>query len=284
MKNNILLNFFFFVAVTSFAQQQTFDVANYKSPIGWKKQATENTIQFSKEDAVKGTYCMITLFKSVPGTENSKENFDMAWTSVVKEMVTVSTAPEMQTPETENGWEVQSGYSTFENDGNKGIVVLVTSTGFEKMVNIIILTNTDVYEKEITAFLESVSLKKQTTAANKPATNTAKPVQVNTIAQKDGFAFTTTNFDDGWTSTVQNDWVQVTKGNIMVLIHYPNKQADAYNSVLKDGTNDAWNILVSRRYSNMSNFANRDIQSWESISFVEADLKETSSGKPPLNK
>ena len=56
-----------------------------------------------------------------------------------------------------------------------------------------------------------------------------------TIAKQDGFAFTTTNFDDGWTSVVQEDWVQVTKGNIKVLIHYPNKKADEYNSVLLDG-------------------------------------------------
>ena len=31
------------------------------------------------------------------------------------------------------------------------------------MVNLIILTNTDVYEKEMTAFLESISLKKPET-------------------------------------------------------------------------------------------------------------------------
>lgn len=39
------------------------------------------------------------------------------------------------------------------------------------------------------------------------------------------------------------------------------------------------NILVAPRYSNMSNFANRDIQSWESISFVEADVSDRATGK-----
>ena len=40
-------------------------------------------------------------------------------------------------------------------------------------------------------------------------------------ATNSDFAFTTTNFDDGWTSTAKEDWVEVTKANIKVLIHYP---------------------------------------------------------------
>ena len=160
MKKIILLVISCTSLAIAFAQKETFDIVTYTSLKGWEKQPAESAVQFSKEDTAKGTYCMITLFKAVPGTANSKENFDLAWASVVKEMVTASATPEMQPVATEDGWEVQSGYAPFENDGIKGIVVLVTSSGFEKMVNIIILTNTDTYEKNITAFLESVSLKK----------------------------------------------------------------------------------------------------------------------------
>jgi hypothetical protein len=147
--------------VKVFAQKETFDLTTYIAPKGWKKQPAEATVQFTKENTAKGTYCLITLYKAVPGTANSKENFDMAWASLVKEMVTVSTTPEMQPATTENGWEAQSGYAPFESDGNKGVVMLVTSSAIRKMVNIIILTNTDEYEKQMTGFLESVSLKKQ---------------------------------------------------------------------------------------------------------------------------
>ena len=78
----------------------------------------------------------------------------------------------MQPPATKDGWEAQSGYAPFESDGNKGIVLLVTSSGFEKRVNIIILTNTNVYEKDMTDFLESVSLKNpETNSQQTPANN-----------------------------------------------------------------------------------------------------------------
>jgi len=281
------MKFTFFILLASiyvkmFAQKETFDVATYTSLKGWNKKSSGSAVQFTKEDAAKGTYCMITLFKSLPGTSSSKENFDLTWTSVVKEMVTVSAAPEMQPAATENGWEAQSGYAPFEKEGTKGMVVLVTSSGFEKMISVIILTNTDVYEKDMMAFLESISLKKPASGKSKinnPVTNPVETRQSVTTTKPGAFAFTSTNFDDGWTSTVQEDWVEVTKGTIKVLIHYPNKKADAYNSVLLDGLKNSWNILIAPRYSSASNMGFKSSGSWESIEFAEADMVENITGK-----
>jgi hypothetical protein len=127
-----------------------------------------------------------------------------------------------------------------------------------------------------------------TTENNQPQQTPNPPVQNNQVdviqqpsqaIQNTGFAFTTTNFDDGWTSTVQEDWVEVTKGNIKVLIHYPNKNADAYNSVLLDGLKNAWNVLVAPRYSTATNFEFKPITGWQSIEFAEADCIEKTTGK-----
>ena len=51
-----------------FAQQQTFDITTFTPPKGWKKEKSESAVQFSKEDAAKGTYCIITVLKSIPGS------------------------------------------------------------------------------------------------------------------------------------------------------------------------------------------------------------------------
>ena len=220
---------------TVFAQKETFDITTYTAPDKWKKETSASSIQFTKEDKANGSYCIIMLFKALPAAATTKESFDLTWTSVLKEMVTINSAPEMQPPATDDGWEALSGYAPFEKEGDKGIAVLVTSSGFEKMVNIIIFTNTDAYEKDITAFLESVDIKKpaaQNSNTNAAAATAAKQKNIPS-SQKSGFTFTTTNFDDGWTSTVQEDWVQVIKGGIKTLIHYPNAKADAYNSCFK---------------------------------------------------
>jgi hypothetical protein len=261
----IMKNIFLIVLTLTFlsscAQQQSFDITLYAAPKGWQKQSSETAVQFSKEDAKTGTYCMITLMRSVPGSNDSKANFDAAWETVVKEMIAVSTPPEMQDVIRENGWEAQSGYAPFETDGNKGIALLVTSTGFEKMVNILVLTNTDVYEKEMTAFLESIDFKKQNPAANKPETRPEKPVQTTSLAKKDGFTFTTSNFDDGWTSTVQEDWVEVTKGNSKVLVHYPRNET-TFPSDPDPLIRTVWDILVANRYSTLRNFKTTYISSY----------------------
>ena len=94
-----------------------------------------------------------------------------------------------------------------------------------------------------------------------------------------GYGFTTTRFDDGWTSTVQEDWVQVVKGNGKVLIHYPNKVADAYNSVLLKKLEIAWNVLVAPKYSSASDFQYRPTGGWEAIEWAEASAVEITTGK-----
>src|SRR4051794_33993635 len=82
--------------VTSFAQAgETFDISTFRPPSGWYKQAGQDAIQFSTEDKAKGTYCLVTLFKSLPGLGSPRENFDAAWSTIVKETVTVSAAPQM---------------------------------------------------------------------------------------------------------------------------------------------------------------------------------------------
>ena len=262
-------------SITAPAQySDTFDIASFQPPKGWHKQATPNSIQLSTEDKANGSYCLITLFKSLPGTNNSRENFDAAWQTVVKGMVNVSTAPQMASPATDDGWEIQSGFSPFEKGGEKGIAMLVTASGFGKMVNVLILTNTQAYEQNISAFLESISLKKPVGVIAVAPVKNAPAVSSGT-----GYAFTTTNFDDGWTSTIQDDWVQVTKANIRVLVHYPNKNADAYNSVVLDGLKNAWNVLVAPRYSAAGNFEFKPITGWQAIEFAEADAVEKATGK-----
>lgn len=91
-----------------------------------------------------------------------------------------------------------------------------------------------------------------------------------------GYQFTSTNFDDGWTSIETTDWVEVSKPGIKILIHYPNQKVDEYTSVKLDGDYRAWNTLVAPRYMNISNFLERGIQDYQSITFLTADAMDAS--------
>lgn len=92
-----------------------------------------------------------------------------------------------------------------------------------------------------------------------------------------GYTFTTTNFDDGWSSTVKEDWVEVSKGNIKVLLHYP-KEGTVFPAQPEELTNAAWNILVAPRYSNLTNYKTAYIEDYEKPYFAMGTMKENASG------
>ncbi len=72
----------------------------------------------------------------------------------------------------------------------------------------------------------------------------------NQAAVKDGFAYSTTNFDDGWTSTIQNDWVLVTKGDIKVYLFYalPFNGSDFTGTGLR-ARDYYWDNFVTKYYT-----------------------------------
>lgn len=276
-KRTILLLACCLIIIPAISQKQVFDLATYTAPKGWSKKATAQTVQFTKENKTTGAFCLITLYKAIDAPNTPKENFNDSWATLVKEVVTVPTEPEMQPAVTENGWEVQSGYAPFENDGNKGIALLVSSSGHEKLVNILIMTNTDAYEAEMTKFLESVDFKKPAVTKKTVIKKTEEPVNPQPAATGK-FAFNTTNFDDGWTAIEQPDWVEVTKGNIKVLLHYP-KEGTIFPADPEPLTNAAWNILVAPRYSNLRNYKTAYITTYNRPYLGMGYLTENSSGK-----
>ncbi len=262
------------VPAAAFGQQtEKFDVVTFKTPRGWQKQAGENAVQLGGER--DGASCLVTMFKAVTGSPDAKFNFDSAWKTIVEEMVKVSGKPQMQPSASENGWTSQSGLAGYDVDGKKGVVLLVTLTGGGKMVNIVILTDSNAFETEIASFLGSIDLPK----VDPPRTQTPDPPIQNTrSAKKSNFKFSETNFDDGWTSTEQEDWVEAVKGNIRVLIHYP-KAGTVFPADPEPLTNAAWNILVAPRYSNLRNYKTSYISTYNRPYLGMGYATENASGK-----
>lgn len=173
-----------------FAQKpETFDIASFQAPKGWNKEAGQDGIQFSI--AEKDAYCIVTLFRSLPGLGSPKENFDAAWNTIVKEAVTVSSAPQMFASDPKGEWLIAGGFAPFEKDGAKGVAVLYTASGYGKMVNALVLTNTQTYEATVTAFLESISFKKpevETQPQPPAAQNGSQPSLAGNFWKKGGIS------------------------------------------------------------------------------------------------
>ena len=253
----LLVSLLISIPITTLGQQvESFDILKFTTPKGWQKEAGKDALQLGIEDA-NGGLCLLTIYKSVPATADPKENFSLAWDSLVKGLVTVKASPQMQPRSSENGWTTESGFAQYESDGKKGVVLLVTASGGGKMINLVGLMNTDAYQQEIPVFLDSIVLPKIEPAKTTPTGQIAQPQP----ARKSSFKFNTSNFDDGWTSTEQEDWVEAVKGNIKVFIHYP-KQGTIFPADPEPLTNAAWNILVAPRYNNLKNYRTASITTY----------------------
>lgn len=278
MKIQSLIILFLILYYSSASQQQSFDIINFSPIAGWKKEINNNAIHFSKENKSDGSYCFVTVFKSAPATGTVNQNFDVTWKALAKDLVIIANEPEIQPATSDDGWETVSGHAAFENQGKKGVIMLITSSGYEKMVNILVLTNTGIYEQELSDFLNSISLTKPS-ETNDTATKENNSIHAGTHSGNSAFHFNSTNFDDGWVSEIKDNWVEVTKKGIRVLIHYPNQKTDIHHFNKLEGDNNAWNLLVAPRYSNLTNFYERGIQDYQSITFFTANATEKQSGK-----
>lgn len=95
--------------------------------------------------------------------------------------------------------------------------------------------------------------------------------------------FTETRFDNGWVSTAKEDWVEVVKGNIKVILHYPNPNANSTSSDMADNCGVAWNLLVAPRYSSIQNYQlGPNLLDWEKAYFCQASLTDNQTGQRVL--
>jgi hypothetical protein len=163
MRLTLILFFSFLLADISFAQnKQAFDITTYTTPKGWSKTEKSETLTFSKEEGTN--FCMITIYKSIEGSVNADTNFEMAWQSLVQENLGVASKAIMQPGNTDKGWENRIGSAAFDKEGTKGVAVLISSSKNKILVNILMLTNTNAFQTEVEAYLESIAFTENSTA------------------------------------------------------------------------------------------------------------------------
>jgi hypothetical protein len=255
MKNLVLLSLLFLTTSSMAQTTETFDLTTYTIPAGWKKNNDNKDMAiYNITNNVKGTWCQVGIYRSTTSKGNLQADFESEWQSLIVSTYKPTTKPELVPAASENGWEAQGGVAPFTFNNAQSIAMLITMSGFGRCTSIVVLTNTQDYQTQIETFLESVSMKQLEAPAS--TTITTAPVQAKAVTPitNSGYQFSSTTFDDGWTSTVQEDWVQTVKGNITVFIHYPSQKVDVSSGDFKTISQNAWNAIVAPRYSNLKNY------------------------------
>jgi len=244
-----------------FAQKETFDLLAYTPPAGWKKEVTENIISYTSINNTTKSWYRIGIVESTISKGSIEADFKSEWQDLIVKNYNPTETPDLNEVYETDGWKIKEGVVKFKFSNADAQAMLTTISGFSRCASIIITLNNQEYIGNIDTFLQSVEFKKMGASTQSPMTGSDN-VSVNPEGTKTtpahqsygkAFAFTTTNFDDGWVAAEKEDWVQVTKGKITVLLHY----AKAGTTVAADPephVSNAWNILVAPRYSNLKNY------------------------------
>jgi len=246
-----------------FAQKETFDLFAFTPPVGWKKEVTQNSISYIAINQKNGSWCRIGILKSTISKGNIDADFKSEWQDMIVKNYNPTEAPVLNEVRETDGWKVKEGVAKFKFNNADAQAMLTTISGFDRCASIGITINNQECLENIDTFLKSVEFKKMGASTQSPVTGIGTdngsqiPEKTKTTPAQQTygktFAYTTTNFDDGWVALEQEDWVQVTKGNIKALIHYA-KEGTTIAADPEPHVTNAWNILVAPRYSNLKNF------------------------------
>ena len=257
------------------AQQQTYDLITFTPPKGWNQSNQQNVRVYSITDNVKRTWAQIGIVKSTVSKGSIDADFESEWKELVVKpygKYGVTDQPLMIDSQTFKGWQLRTGLGKFVFNKDTSFVLLNTISDGQRCASVTMMSNTTEYGTTLDAFVASINVPKP----NETAVNDKK-ISPAVTPSNTNFKFNTTNFDDGWTSIVQEDWVEVKKGNIKVLIHYP-KEGTVFPADPDVLTNAAWNILVAPRYSNLKNYRTTYISTYNRPILGMGYLTENSTG------
>lgn len=258
------------------AQTETYDVFTYTAPAGrWKKETGDSYTSYTSSDAQTKKWCRVALYKSAASKGNIEQDFLADWQELAANTYKITAPPVTGAVQQLNGWKLKSGKGSFIFDKNNATVQVTTYSNGINRVTLVSLTNSTDYSAGIQNLAASIQLPGAAMPAA-PKNNNTPAVVTQPIAS--GFAFNSTNFDDGWVSTIQADWVEVTKGSIKVLLHYP-KEGTIFPADPDPLTRAAWDVLVAPHYATLTNFKTTYITSYNRAYLASGNVTDK-SGKP----
>ena len=174
--------------VSSLAQtSETFDIATFQAPDGWKKQSKDGVVLFSTSNQQKGTYALLTLYASGASSGNAKSDFESDWQQFIAGQLQITGKPALEPATTEEGWATITGGTNFENDLGKSAVILKTYSGYGRAFSCAAMFNSQDDLKAIEAFVASLKLRKpETNSQPAPAVNNSSASILGTWGQNLG--------------------------------------------------------------------------------------------------
>lgn len=275
MKKYSILFLLLMLSVFSSGQQRkSFDIFSYSAPAGFVLKEQKQRLLYEKREG--NSFCQIHIWPAQQGSSDPAANFKTDWEHFAVKPYNLSEPPTTQT-EKQNGWEVVTGASQAAMDGIPFIVAVSTFTQNDISWCAVSIFNDEEYAAVIDKFILGIKAdsRKLVRKPNQATQQNNIPVSNNNTG---GITNSTTNFDDGWTATVNNDYVKLTKAGTELRLHYTDKALDDARPNTIDAPEYYWSKYVEP-YFNVSN-----VQKWSGVQYpviyhIQANAIEKKTGK-----
>jgi hypothetical protein len=215
------------------------------------------------------------MWPAQQGTVDPDANFKTDWDYFAAKPYNLTGEPEKQ-KEKQNGWDVVTGVSPVKKEGLSFIVTVSTFTQNNISWCTVTIFNDEKYIVAIDQFLMNVKANSRKFIRSKtnPVVSTNTTLVSNTI----GITKSTTTFDDGWTATITNNYVKITKAGTELRLHYVDKVLDDARPNTVDAPEYYWSKYVAPY------FTTSNLQKWSGVQYpviyhIQANAVNKQTGK-----
>jgi hypothetical protein len=170
--SQLLVLLFVIVYITN--AQTTFDVFTYKEPKGYTKQTGTGFVSYLKYNKNKTGFCNIGIYGAIQNSGTLQEVFTTDWNDLVVKSYKPTAQPQTELAQDINGWKVISGYAPYTADGTQRAAMLYTFANNNMAADIVIATNSNEFEADITALINSLKFSNPKNNNNETSTLKAK--------------------------------------------------------------------------------------------------------------
>ncbi|MGF2411700.1 hypothetical protein [Ferruginibacter sp.] len=195
------------LSMQAIAQKEIFDIATYKPPKDFKKDAKFGVINYTNVNTNNGGFCVITMFASTVSTGDAEKDFEREWKDLVVTPYKAEASPKTEKQNTAEGWNVVSASAPIKLNGADIYVLLTVVSGFGKTMSIRTSLNDEAYITKIHAMFSSMDLDKTKTAALGNTTTINNTIQAKATGGTGKFGLMNYIAPAGWSEQKFSDGV-----------------------------------------------------------------------------
>lgn len=273
MKNFVLFIFtLLFCNGLLLAQKSvTFDQFAFTEPVNWTFADNGSYHTYMNINKTANVFCIISVYTSDASSGNDNEDFSSAWKRVIADHFMVPKNPKPQKRKPVGKIDCLQGEAVISNETGNFYAKLLVFELAGKTQSVLFLSQNQSslaqYKSDLDKFLFSL---KPNTTGNTGISENMNSSQVAT-SNNNGITIATTNFDDGWTATVKDDYILLTKGIYKVHLCYFEK----FNNESRDKTVD---YFYAHQLSKEYTITNTVIRSDQWHYYIEGEAMENATG------